>query len=701
MDNPDDKTLARAPVNIRGNFGDVAGTNDGATLSGDVPNPRTQAFSEYLDRLKPGQILDGKYKIIRELGRGGAGIVLEVENVFINSKFALKIIDLRSSNSSSTQRFQREAKVLNKLDHPNIVKAIDFGILDDTVPYVLMELVQGQTLSQYLQGRGALSEDEATLLMIPLLEALDYAHHFGIVHRDLKPGNIILAKDRQGKVIPKLLDFGLACYTEGGQDLTRTGEILGTPLYMSPEQIGGEQITERCDIYSIGCVMFHVLSGAPPFHGRTSLETMMLHRAEPAPTLAHSSLGLKFSPTIEQVVARMLEKDGSDRPQSCAEIVQVLKSGEVARLSSSTGSKRSNKKGATQIRPDDRVKLIALAALLIGVLTGGFLLGNKFSAKTTKEEVAATTTQATSAPDIKIAPNVSATQPSIYQRFGTTKEYYFPTQERIGILTWEAKDLTGKVQRVSVDAKGQVSIPVSASIELTAEEPMLKHPDYFVHFGTDALKGVTLYKNLPWTKEHVAAISKMRNLQSLGLGDTNLTDDCIQYIDNLPKLTNLTVSDASITGSGLAQMRHLSNIKCLQARGILRASDLLKALAKKSSLIELHLNASNLSDNDTKLLAKISSLETLFLGSNAAISNAGLANLAVLPKVSVLGISFTDIKSSCIPILRRMHALKQITISPDNWTVSDVSILEKDLKLKVLLTPLGVKTNLNWNEPPR
>jgi len=223
----------------------------------DLVNPTTSTIV-----LRAGQLVGGRYEIISELGRGGMGIVYRVKQIYLNQQYAVKILDKRIMSTTAIRRFQQEARASVSLNHQSIIKVLDFGMFDDDTPFLAMELVVGETLADRLKRVGPMSTNEAARFFIPVCEALAYAHSKSVVHRDIKPSNIMIVHGAvpgtAGSV--KIVDFGIAKLTsfeEGGiQSLTRTGEVFGSPLYMSPEQCMGQPVDHRADAYSLGCVMF-------------------------------------------------------------------------------------------------------------------------------------------------------------------------------------------------------------------------------------------------------------------------------------------------------------------------------------------------------------------------------------------------------------------------------------------------------------
>lgn len=270
---------------------------------GNFDVPGTDAALEF----SPGETILDRYKVIRLLGRGGMGSVYEVEHLFLHGRYALKFLNKNQTNDAAWRRFEIEARATNKLEHPNLIKVHDFGLLPNGQPYFIMDLVEGETLAELLKRKGRLPVDQTIKMFIQVGFALSYAHSNGIVHRDIKPSNIILTNADSGKTedsLIKLVDFGIAKLT--GQDsfnqqtLTRTGEIFGSPLYMSPEQCLGIGVDHRTDLYSLGCVMFEALTGAPPLVGDSALATMMKHQTEEPLSLKAASLGVEYPKRVEQ-----------------------------------------------------------------------------------------------------------------------------------------------------------------------------------------------------------------------------------------------------------------------------------------------------------------------------------------------------------------------------------------------------------------
>jgi len=264
-------------------------------------------------------MLGGKYKLVRLLGSGGMGVVHEAINTWTGRHVAVKELHSSfSSDASALQRFTLEAQRASRIAHPNVVDILDLGQDAETgALFMVQELLTGATLRERMVARGALAIDEIVRIVGPALSALVVAHDAGVVHRDLKPDNIFLARDAFDGEIPKLIDFGLAkqLRSDDALDITGTGRQLGTPYYMSPEQLRGQtDVDDRTDVWAIGVVLFEAVAGVRPFRGPSYHELIVQILKEPVPRLADvmPTVPAAFSALVERALAR----DPSDRPRS-------------------------------------------------------------------------------------------------------------------------------------------------------------------------------------------------------------------------------------------------------------------------------------------------------------------------------------------------------------------------------------------------
>lgn len=275
-----------------------------------------------------GTVFADKYEILSVLGAGGMSVIYKARHKYMERMCALKLLHpFLLSDSTMFQRFQYEAKAASNLSHPNIVAMHDFGITSDGKAYLVMDYLEGEDLSTVLERDVFLTEPQAREIFRQALAGLDHAHSKGVIHRDLKPSNLFLIPQTDGSVLVKLVDFGIAKITDSGsaaQNLTRTGEVFGSPLYMSPEQCSGKSLDARSDIYSLGCLMYEALSGRRPLVGESALETMHMHIKEMPLTLSQAAPKLEVSPQLENAVMKCLCKRADDRFSSVAELYQEI-----------------------------------------------------------------------------------------------------------------------------------------------------------------------------------------------------------------------------------------------------------------------------------------------------------------------------------------------------------------------------------------
>jgi serine/threonine protein kinase len=280
----------------------------------------------------PARVIDGKYEIIRQLGQGGMGTVYEARHTNTGRYVAVKEIvgdDVLRKNPQIVERFQREARAMGAIDTPHIAPVLDSGTDADTDhPYLVMELVKGEDLQQLLARLGPLPEELALRVIAQACRGLVHAHEAGVVHRDIKPANLFLARDREGKIVVKLLDFGIARMRDHVQPqsyaLTTTGSMLGSPLYMSPEQaLGKKTLDHRTDLWSLGIVLYEALSGKTPHDDPETLGALILSIcSQPARPIRQKAPHV--SESVEKLIAKVLSIDPEKRHPSAEAFLEDL-----------------------------------------------------------------------------------------------------------------------------------------------------------------------------------------------------------------------------------------------------------------------------------------------------------------------------------------------------------------------------------------
>ena len=270
-----------------------------------------------------GRTIDRKYRLDTLIGFGGMGEVYRATRLLIGDQVAIKILhSAHVSDPQAGERFRREAQAAARLKHPNAVSIHDFGVTSDGLVYLVMELVEGQNLRHLIKQQGPLPSATVSEITNQICSALQAAHQQNIVHRDLKPDNIMVNVTISGLRVT-VLDFGIAKLRDkSASNLTVTGNVLGTPHYMSPEQCLGEEIDHRSDLYSLGVVMYQMLTGSLPFNSPTSTAVALQHVSKDPPAIR--SINLSVSLAVEAVVLRALAKQREDRPQTADALAREL-----------------------------------------------------------------------------------------------------------------------------------------------------------------------------------------------------------------------------------------------------------------------------------------------------------------------------------------------------------------------------------------
>lgn len=303
---------------------------------------RAPALDEHV-----GKIFDEKYKIDRLIAKGGMGRVYLATQYPLERPVAIKILkkEFQSSDPQFVRRFFLEASIAAQLSHPHTITVFDYGEAESGELYIAMEYLRGRSLSKVLKQDGAFPAVRSIKLATQICRALREAHNMGIIHRDLKPGNVFLLDDGEDEGgYAKVLDFGLVklftpenseeqnlgMLDEGDDELTRTGTLLGSPKYMSPEQIKGKRLDPRTDIYSFGIILYQMITGTAPFSGATGVDVIYKHINHPVPPVHSMNADADCPPELEDVVMKCLEKQRDDRYASLDELLVALK--EVMRL---------------------------------------------------------------------------------------------------------------------------------------------------------------------------------------------------------------------------------------------------------------------------------------------------------------------------------------------------------------------------------
>jgi serine/threonine-protein kinase len=307
---------------------------DGAALEGTDPAAKSPNSTGMASGAGPtpsdpllGRVLSGRYRLVERLGQGGMGTVYRAVHTLMDKPVAVKILRAElASDSEAVARFHREARSASRLDHDHCIRVTDFGQSDDGRLYLVMELLDGESLG-HITRRGRVPPTRAAAIGVAIAEALAHAHEQGIIHRDLKPDNVFLARRARGRELVKVLDFGLAKLASDsalGPSITRDGTVFGTPEYMAPEQAEGEKLDGRTDVYALGVILYQLLTGEVPFRTQSfvALLTKQVTEAPLAPRERAPDAGIPLG--LEAIVLRCLAKKRNDRYSTAQELADAL-----------------------------------------------------------------------------------------------------------------------------------------------------------------------------------------------------------------------------------------------------------------------------------------------------------------------------------------------------------------------------------------
>ncbi len=632
----------------------------------------------------------GRYEFLCVLGSGGMGVVYKARQVMLNKLVAIKMLHPRGFSDQALKRFDREARAARSLLHPNLITIRDYGVADEGQPYMIFDYIDGTTLAETIRVNGQLDLDLALDIFIQVAKGLSYAHQQGVLHRDIKPGNIIIPRHQ---VEVKIVDFGIAKVLGDveGQTLTQTGEIFGTPLYMSPEQGAGKTLDARSDLYSMGCVMFEALTAMPPFVGDSAIMTIIKHQNEDPTSLKEASLGKEFPLAVEQVVAKLLAKDPELRYQSAKELIDDLTAIRFSQVTDLTQIKPQSKAESKNVVALSILCLVTAAAIII--MTN--LCINERRAFANRPDPAATNTVApvpsptSTEVTIKVAKDAAD---ELESEFST-----FPTQ--------------GFVQAEPI----QTDSAAAQEIKLTAATSSLK-PDSDVKPATQKIASLTTGLDLsgemitPQLMKEIAEYHKLRELvlrngkfvdeplrflkndvASIDFTGSNVSDQDLQYlrIGSFPE--ELTFDHTDVGDQGMKGLVLESALVKVLSLNYTKVTDQgLSILGEKFNLKTLRVEGDKISDRGLKAMYWFKNLEELDLqGVTGPITETGIGYLAEHKRLKKISISDLALIAS----LTQIPQLQEVVVAADN--VSEEQL--RPLKHLPELSRLTIYTNHKGN----
>ncbi|HEY9775478.1 MAG TPA: protein kinase [Planktothrix sp.] len=613
-------------------------------------------FTKNEARLAVGDIIAKQYRVERLLGGGGMSVVYQCTDLILNRVAAVKLMRPESLHSDRSHlRFQQEARAVGRLHHPSIV-AMHHCDFSGAVPLMVMDYINGPSLAEVLSAEGAMSVDRCLRIVVRIVDALEHAHANHVVHRDLKPSNIMMEANDH----PVIVDFGIAKLVAGNLEAktTQTGEVFGSPAYMSPEQISGKPVTAQCDQYALGCVIFECLTGCPPFLGPNAVEVMFRHLTEQPQSLTDSSLGGNFSQELEELVARLLAKEPQNRFADIGEVKRALESVQSASEEDAIPA-TSEPPDSPAVKLGGRTGLTIIASALAMITTVSLIffyvkptVAHKNPAAASKDElnrmVSFAAIHAESDRDGAAAANSTAEEPD--------------TDSPLPILFDEATT-TRAVGAWVLEHKQDRSLNIWTDAKLDQFTALFTDGALKVLSGQHNLRtlnvnrcvkltgtGFSAFVATPLTKLQFdyggctnaglrAISSTLKQLEFLTIAGSDVSDEGISYLKELPLLAALNLRDCkSITNNcfgDIAQMRRVWNIDLTGSQYV---HEHLQPLCSSTSLRSLQLRQTGLDDDDLAILGSNEALLDLNISGNS-FTDVGLAHLAKLPRLRNLDIS--------------------------------------------------------------
>ncbi len=666
--------------------------------------PQDDTPQDVTEQLK--DLLSSNYEFIGTVGTGGMSVIYKARQALMNKIVAIKMLHSHLLNDSSIMRFQQEAKAVSRLQHPNVIAIHDFGVSKLGQPYMVMDFIDGKTLADLIHERGAVPLPEAMDIFLAVVDALAHAHEHNLLHRDLKPSNIMLREKNDGYDVI-LVDFGIAKIvdTESGgvaHQLTLTGEIMGSPMYMSPEQCMGKKVDQRSDIYSLGCVFYEAVVGVPPHRGDTMIETIFKHLNEAAIPLREVRSDITFPESFEILVMKLLETKPEDRIQTVAEVKKSLMDIQAGALAGSLAAKKSD--FALKISKSQAAYALCAVLFLTGLIS--LVVSSQKMQEASHYEHEA---------DIKISDMERSKAIAVAQLRDVDKSH--PTYKALAAIPNSVNSFSLPNSSMSEHAlQGLVHLTNLRWLDLTNT----RLPDSAVVpiSKLQNLADLSL-KSSGLSAAALAQLSVLKKLHQLNIGDTAADDSTLLALSSLPDVTSLDLRDTAITDKGLAylkDMKHLvrlnimgtrvsnagmetlgqmklellkmwevdvlpGGIEALCACKTLRSISLgrlqlsqgdLAGLSQQADLKRIQLvSIRNLKDDDLNYFTHLKSLTELYF-EDCPLTDACTAYIAQMPNLVGLHLNRTKITSAALSKIANLKGLQSLRFQ--NTQVDDIGM---------------------------
>lgn len=644
------------------------------------------------------------------------GAVFRAEHNVMKKEYAVKVLLADSISEDSWQRFSLEARAIAKMDHANIVKVHNMGTDEDGRPYYVMDLLHGKTLQALSRARGEIPLPTVLDIFIQIASGLAYAHEKGIIHRDIKPSNIMLLENKKRYEV-KIVDFGMVKLGKNRASIssqfeTKAGEVLGSPLYMSPEQCTGDPCDERSDIYSLGCALFEVLTKSLPFKGHSAMETMMMQQSARPPALRERRPDKIFTMSLEALVAKMLEKSPSSRYQSMHEVrrdLERIAQGKqigaagyttASNLATASATKDDDQEYSSSYKHSNKKLLIVSGIAALAVSITGAILYFVIAPNPTKDRSQTTVKrysdlvpsigvksldekQADVNPEDQRILNILLQADPIVSRVvdtahGKYRMVHFPT-ETIGFYSYLKDDGALDTHHAKCDR----FIPLGAPLALTVcpgdEIVPFFHPQIYKKIGPDEIAelgisgsseswlGKTPEKIQKQAWHHALEIldiaSTWRALKSLTLMKLSLNSaEALAKLNKFNHLDNLDLEDMpDLAGTSISKTQIFNNLHSLRIHNCGKVLPLTAGALTGKHLQKLALDGNDLDDATVKMIASARGLNTLSVA-EGNLDEGKIKSLSILKNIKELDIKDESLTDSEIADLLKQSKNRHLVL---------------------------------------
>lgn len=573
--------------------------------------------------------LKGRYIDFKYVGQGGMGRIVSATDTNLDKRVGIKILPPTVVSDTAVARFHQEAKAVSKLNHPNIVQVLDFGFASTGEPFLVMEFVQGETLDSVIDKNKKLPLRSAVKLAIQICTGLEHAHAHGIVHRDLKPANIMLDENNQVKI----LDFGLAkILDEATVDwrLTKPGQAMGSPLYMSLEQLRGEEVDTRSDIYSLGLVIYKMVTGQVPFEDENMMKVIMGRMQLAPPVLPPDEGNPLLSDALNAVIEVALQREADDRFESMTELKEALI--EVDNIPDPKNETEEEQHWYQNEHVVKQLRSIVIGLVVVGSITAVYLYGRNIHAPIPASKFGPDNSVIVKDSDLTIKTNTQYGIPEGFELDDGVKDLWVAESR---LTDDDLKRLRGSgVQKLSLESNKSITVDGIKTISPIPLKSLV-------------LRGTNLDNSV------IPVLNKMKTLEALDIRSTLVTDDGIKQFDIFPNMKYVDLGYLTgVTDASIPEIkRAFPNMNVLILKDTKVTGKGLKQLLPHK-FYSMILTDLKLTDDDMDTILKFQP-ERLTLEDNP-ITDKGLEKLKKLPRMEHLSVEFCKNVS-----LKKLEELKQ------------------------------------------